>query len=87
MTKAKGHLTSEERDKITILLTKKHSIRTTAKISGKSPSTISMELRRDNAVYYRGKCIGSQTHLNCKIRLVKIPQQNKIRQFNNKRII
>ena len=64
--KVKGHLSSQERDKITILLTENHSIRQIAKILGRSPSTISRELRRDNAVYYRGKYIGSQTHINVK---------------------
>ena len=64
--KEKGHLTSEERDKITILLTENHSIRAIAKILDRSPSTISRELKRSNAVYYRGKYIGSQTHINVK---------------------
>ena len=59
-------MTSEERDKITILLTENHSIRTIVKILGRSPSTISRELKRSNAVYYRGKYIGSQTHINVK---------------------
>ena len=64
--KEKGHLTSEERDKITILLTENHSIRTIAKILGHSASTISRELKRSNAVYYRGKYTDSQTHINVK---------------------
>lgn len=81
--KVKGHLSSQERDKITILLTENHSIRQIAKILGRSPGTISGELRRDNAVYYRGKYIGNT--YQCKIRLVKITQWNKIKQFGNKK--
>ena len=64
--KEKGHLTSEEKDKITILITENHSIRIIAKILGRCASTISRELKRSNAIYYRGKYIGSQTHINVK---------------------
>ena len=56
------HLTSIERDKITILQGEGFSIRKIAKELGRSPSTISRELNRENALYYRGTYIGSQTH-------------------------
>ena len=55
------HLTSAERDKITILQGEGLSIRKIAKELGRSPSTISRELNRPEALYYRGKYIGSQT--------------------------
>lgn len=55
------HLSSSERDKITILQGEGLSIRKIAKELGRSPSTISRELNRTEAIYYRGKYIGSQT--------------------------
>lgn len=55
------HLSSAERDKITILQGEGLSIRKIAKELGRSPSTISRELNRPEALYYRGKYIGSQT--------------------------
>ena len=55
------HLTSIERDKITILQGEGLSIRKIAKELGRSPSTISRELKRPEALYYIGKYIGSQT--------------------------
>ena len=55
------HLSSTERDKITILQGEGLSIRKIAKELGRSPSTISRELNRPEALYYRGKYIGSQT--------------------------
>ena len=61
MTKQLQHLTSIERDKITILQGEGLSIRKIAKELGRSPSTISRELNRPEALYYRGKYIGSQT--------------------------
>ncbi|MDY6383129.1 MAG: helix-turn-helix domain-containing protein [Cyanobacteriota bacterium] len=62
--KTSSHLSSEERDKITILQSEGLSIRKIAKELGRSPSTISRELNRPQAVYYRGKYIGSQTDKN-----------------------
>jgi len=55
------HLTSEERDKITVLQGEGLSIRKIAKELGRSPSTISRELNRPEALFFRGKYIGSQT--------------------------
>lgn len=60
------HLTSSERDKITILQGEGLSIRKIAKELGRSPSTISRELNRPEALYYRGKYIGSQTDIRVK---------------------
>lgn len=64
----KGHLTAEERDRITILRSDGLSIRKVAEILDRHPSTISRELKRKEAVYYRGKYIGSQTHINVTIK-------------------
>ena len=72
----KGHLTFEERNKITILQAKGLSIRKIAFELGRNPSTISRELRRKEAVYYRGIYIGSQTHINVSM----IWKQNHIRE-------
>ena len=49
------HLTSSELDKITILQGEGLSIRKIAKELGRSSSTISRELNRPEALYYRGK--------------------------------
>ena len=64
--KTSRHLSSAERDKITILQGEGLSIRKIAKELGRSPSTISRKLNRPQAVYYRGKYIGSQTDKNVK---------------------
>ena len=64
--KKKGHLSLKERDKITILYSEGLSIRSIASILDRSASTISRELNRPEAVYYRGKYIGSQTHKKAK---------------------
>ena len=58
-----NHLSLEEREKITVLQSKGYSIRNIALELGRSPSTISRELNRDNALFFRGVYIGSQTHL------------------------
>jgi len=55
------HLTSEERDKITVLQGEGLSVRKIAKELGRNPSTISRELNRPEALFFRGKYIGSQT--------------------------
>ena len=72
----KGHLTFEERNKITILQAKGLSIRKIAEELDRSPSTISRELNRKEAVYYRGVYIGSQTHFN----VFKIWRNNHIKE-------
>ena len=60
------HLTSSELDEITILQGEGLSIRKIAKELGRSSSTISRELNRPEALYYRGKYIGSQTDIRVK---------------------
>lgn len=64
--KHNSHLSLEERLQITVLQGKGISVRKIAKELGRSPSTISRELNRDNALYYRGTYIGSQTHKRVK---------------------
>lgn len=61
--KSNKHLSLEEREKITVLQGQGLSIRKIATELGRSPSTISRELKRTNAIYYRGIYIGSQTHI------------------------
>ena len=58
-----NHLSLEEREKITVLQGKGYSIRSIAFELGRSPSTISRELNRSNALYFRGVYVGSQTYL------------------------
>ena len=74
----KGHLTLIERDKITILKSDGLSIRQIARILDRSPSTISRELNRNNAVYFRGKYIGSQTHINVSNNWINSHKRNLI---------
>ena len=57
--KRNSHLSLEERLQITVLQGKGISVRKIAKELGRSPSTISRELNRENALYYRGTYIGS----------------------------
>ena len=64
--KRNSHLSLEERLQITVLQGKGISVRKIAKELGRSPSTISRELNRENALYYRGTYIGSQTHKRVK---------------------
>ena len=81
--KNKGHLSQIERDKITILQSEGLSIRSIASILDRSASTISRELKRPQAVYYRGKYIGSQTHIKTKQYWLATHNKPKL---NNKRI-
>lgn len=61
--KTNKHLNLSEREKITVLQGQGLSIRKIALELGRSPSTISRELKRPNALYFRGVYIGSQTHI------------------------
>lgn len=61
--KSNKHLSLDEREKITILQSQGLSIRKIAKELDRSPSTISRELKRKDALYYRNVYIGSQTHV------------------------
>jgi len=60
------HLSLSEREKITVLQGQGLSVRKIAYELGRSPSTISRELNREHAIYYRGIYIGSQTHNSVK---------------------
>lgn len=73
------HLSSSERDKITILQGEGLSIRKIAKELGRSPSTISRELRRPEADYYRGKYIGSST--DRKVRQLWKQSHQRVNQY------
>ena len=79
----KGHLSLTERDKITILYGEGLSIRKIASILDRSASTISRELKRPEAVFYRGKYIGSQTHKHAKEKWLNTHNRPKL---SNKRI-
>ena len=78
LKKKKGHLSQIERDKITILKSEGLSIRSIASILDRSASTISRELNRPDAVYYRGKYIGSQTHKKAKEYWLKTHNKPKL---------
>lgn len=75
----KGHLTLLERDKITILRSEGLSIRKIASILERNASTISRELNRCEAVYFRGKYIGSQTHIKVKNKWLCTHNRPKLR--------
>ena len=63
MTEVKrGHLTAEEREIISILHSKYKGVREIAKELGRSPATISRELNRPEAKYYKGNYMGRKTH-------------------------
>jgi len=74
----KGHLSLNERDKITILLTEGYSIGKIAKILNRAKSTISRELRRKEVVLFRNKYVGSQTHINVYNNWIKTHQKKKL---------
>lgn len=81
--KRKGHLRSEERDKISILHAQGLSRRQIAKELGRNPSTISRELNRKESVFFRGKYIGSQTHIKVKKKWNESHSQKKL---NNRQV-
>ena len=56
------HLILAERNKISVLQSSGESVRSIARILGRSPSTISRELNREEADKYRGNYIASTTH-------------------------
>jgi IS30 family transposase len=74
----KGHLTKEERDLITIFHAQGFSRRQIARELKRSPSTISRELNRKDAVFFRGKYVGSQTHGNVKRNWLKTHSKKKL---------
>lgn len=77
------HLNAEERDKITVLHAQGLSLRKIADVIGRNPSTISRELNRKEAIFFRGKYIGSQTHK----KVVNLWQQRHLRKkIDNKKL-
>ena len=60
--KSNSHLSLEERSKISVLQSSGESVRSIARILGRSPSTISRELNRTQADKFRGNYIASTTH-------------------------
>lgn len=58
----RGHLTAEEREIISILHSKYKGVREIAREVGRSPATISRELNRPEAKYYKGNYMGRKTH-------------------------
>ena len=72
------HLTQEERDIISILHAKLYGVRKIARELGRSPATISRELNRKEAVYFKGDYIGSQTHKKVKITWAKSHNKKKL---------
>lgn len=76
--KPKGHLTLEEREKITVLRANNYSIREISRILKRNPSTISRELRRKEIVYFRGKYLGAQTHKKVKEKWNKTHNRPKL---------
>ena len=60
--KGNKHLSLAERSKISVLQSSGESIRSIARILGRSPSTISRELNRIQADKFRGNYIASTTH-------------------------
>ena len=85
--KNKGHLTLEERDKITILFSEGLSIRNIASILDRSASSISRELKRPDAVYFRGKYVGSQTHLRTKKLWLKTHNRPKLNNISIRKYV
>lgn len=60
--KSNNHLSLEERSKISVLQSSGESVRSIARILGRSPSTISRELNRPQADKFRGNYIATTTH-------------------------
>lgn len=60
--KGSKHLSLEDRSKISVLQSTGESVRSIARILGRSPSTISRELNRPQVDKFRGNYIASTTH-------------------------
>jgi len=67
MRKKYTHLTAEDRDKISVLHSEGKNPSQIAKIIGRHRSTISRELKRKSAVFFRGKYMGGRSHCYAKI--------------------
>lgn len=79
-----NHLTSNERDKISILHAEGKRPSQIAKIIGRHRSTISRELERKTSVFYQDKYIGSQSHGNVQR---KWKEAHKRKRLNNPKIV
>ena len=58
----RNNLTLEEREKISILYAKYYSIRQIAREVGRSAATVSREINREVACFFKGNYLGAQTH-------------------------
>lgn len=77
-TSKKRHLSSYERELIALFHAKYYSIRQIAKKLGRSPSTISREFKRKEAVYHDGHYLGAQTHKKVKENWGKVHKRKKL---------
>lgn len=89
--KGNKHLSLSERSKISVLQSSGESVRSIAKILGRSPSTISRELNREQADKFRGNYIATTTHdrvqelwRNSHRRQKSILKQRNVRDFVEK---
>ena len=89
--KSNKHLSLEERSKISVLQSSGESVRSIARILGRSPSTISRELNRPQVDKFRGNYIASTTHArvqelwkNSHKRQKTILKQKNVRDFIEK---
>ena len=89
--KGNKHLSLEERSKISVLQSSRESVRSIARILGRSPSTISRELNRPQVDKFRGNYIASTTHArvqelwkNSHKRQKTILKQRNVRDFIEK---
>ena len=89
--KSNKHLSLEERSKISVLQSSGESVRSIARILGRSPSTISRELNRPQVDKFRGNYIASTTHArvqelwkNSHKRQKTILKQRNVRDFIEK---
>lgn len=89
--KGNKHLSLAERSKISVLQSSGESVRSIARILGRSPSTISRELNRVQADKFRGNYIASTTHekvqelwRNSHKRQKSILKQRNVRDFVEK---
>ena len=86
--KSNKHLSLAERSRISVLQSSGESVRSIARILGRSPSTISQELNRVQADKFRGNYIASTTHekvqelwKNSHKRQKSILKQRNVREF------
>ena len=89
MKKAKK-IKKAERDEIFILLQKRYSIRNIAKALGRSPNTISYELKNNstNGIYDPGKAEGKArlSLRNRRFQWRKINKEKELKKYHSERI-